>query len=315
MRRFILLFISIAIFALLLTACGSKEDAAAREETESIQIVATIFPEYDWVKQILGSNPANIQVTMLQRSGVDMHSYQPTPKDILKISSCDLLIYVGGESDEWIQDALVKEGNEDRIALKLLDVPDIQLREEEDAQPDEHVWLSLRNAASLCEAIEEAIAGIDPENRDVYAANLRAFQDQLRALDGEYAQVTASAPVKTLVFGDRFPFRYMTEDYGLTYYAAFDGCSAETEASFETIRFLAKKVDELGLPCVMTIDGSDRSVAETIIRSTKSKDQRILTLNSMQSVTEDDAKAGRSYLEIMRENRAVLREALAGNAD
>lgn len=310
---------------LLLAACGGKGTQGADAENGKIRIVATIFPEYDWVMKILGDNPAGAEVTLLLDQGVDLHSYQPTVNDIMKITDCDLFIYVGGESDAWVEDALKEAVNPDMRTVNLLDVlgsaakveelsEGMQGEEEEEeageTEYDEHVWLSLKNSALLCSAIEEALSAIDPANADTYRKNLTAYQDALDALDKQYAQTVAASETKTLLFGDRFPFRYLTDDYGLTYYAAFAGCAAETEASFETITFLAKKVDELSLPAVLIIDGSDGKIAETIISNTTDKSAKILTLDSMQSVSSKDLAAGADYLSIMEQDLAVLREAL-----
>ena len=164
--------------------------------------------------------------------------------------------------------------------------------EEEGPEYDEHVWLSLGNAAYLVDKIAKAICKVDMDNAVVYTENAKAYVEKLNALDASYKAAVDAASVKTLLFGDRFPFRYLTDDYDLKYYAAFVGCSAETEASFETIAFLAKKVDECSLKAVMTIEGTDRRIAETIVQNTASKDQKILTLDSMQSVTSADVKKG-----------------------
>ena len=175
---------------------------------------------------------------------------------------------------------------------------------------DEHVWLSLRNASALADVIADALAEADSANAGTYRTNAAAYQEKLAALDGEYSKAVEEGATHTLLFGDRFPFRYMTDDYGLDYYAAFVGCSAETEASFETIAFLSGKVDELGLKNIMTIEGADHSLAESIINNTKGKDQTILTLDSMQSTTAEDAAAGADYLSIMEDNLEVLRQAV-----
>lgn len=303
-----------------LCACGGAEEKAG-EDDGTLHIVTTIFPEYDWVRNILGENPGNAEVTLLLDSGVDPHSFQATTKDILDVSTCDLFIYVGGESDTWAEDALAEAVNPDMVVVNLLEVlgdqakaeertEGMQGRAEEEPELDEHVWLSLRNAEVLCRAIEEGIAEIDPEHADIYEENLEAYLGKLDDLDQEYIQAVSDAPVKTVLFGDRFPFRYLTDDYGLSYYAAFPGCSAETEASFQTIRFLAGKLDELRLPCVLTIEGSDKKIAETIIQNTESQNQEILGLNSMQSVTLEEAEEGASYIGIMKENLATLQQAL-----
>ena len=188
--------------------------------------------------------------------------------------------------------------------------PEKKEEEEEEPEYDEHIWLSLNNASVLCERLADAIKEMDPEHAEVYETNASAYRQKLTELDDEYRSEISECPQKTVLFGDRFPFRYLTEDYGLDYYAAFAGCSAETEASFETISFLSGKADELGLGCVLTIEGSDQRIAETIVQNTKEKDQKILTMDSMQSTTAKDAEKGISYLSIMESNKEVLREAL-----
>lgn len=308
-------------------AAKSPAESAAEGRQEPLRIVTTIFPEYDWVRNLLGDRAANAQVTMLLDNSIDLHSYQPTAADILRIAECDLFIYVGGESDDWVEDALEQAVNKDMVALNMLEalgdaarqeefVEGMQAEEEEEEdgeeepELDEHVWLSLRNASTLCEAISGALCRIDPAGADVYTANLTAYEERLRALDAEYEKAAAEAEIRTVLFGDRFPFRYMMDDYGLDYYAAFAGCSAETEASFETVLFLAGKVDELSLHSVMTIEGGDHRIAETIVQNTGSKDQQILEMDSMQSTTSKDVQEGADYVSIMEKNLEALRDAL-----
>ena len=329
-----------------LSACSSGSGQSGAD-TGRLKIVTTIFPEYDWVMNILGTNPANAEVTMLLDNGVDLHSFQPTVDDILKIASCDLFIYVGGESDEWVDDALRETAGKNTVVINLLDILGDSVKEEEvvegmqeedhdhneedgdhhdhgsneedadhhdhseeEPEYDEHVWLSLRNAAVLVNSISEALQKIDSANAAVYKGNTDVYLEKLALLDKEYKSAVSAASLHTLLFGDRFPFRYLVDDYGLDYYAAFAGCSAETEASFETITFLAKKLDELSLPAVLTIEGTDHKIAETIIANTQKKDQRILTMDSMQSVTSKDAANGTTYLSIMEKNLSILKEAL-----
>ena len=316
----------------LLSACGNGAAGppAPGASDPSIRIVATIFPEYDWIKNILGEDPAGAEVTLLLDSGVDPHSYQPTADDILKISDCDLFLYVGGESDAWVEDALKEAVNKEMIAVNLLEalgdaameeehVEGMQEEEHEHGEEeehadesglDEHVWLSLKNASVLCGKITEALCRIDSDHADVYKKNLAAYQEKLEALDAEYQASVDAAAVHTLLFADRFPFRYMTEDYDLDYYAAFDGCAAETEASFETMAFLANKTDELSLHTILTIEGSDQRIAETVRSSTQKKDQQILTMDSMQGTTKGDVEGGATYLGAMEKNLDVLKEAL-----
>ena len=302
-----------------------KAGAEDKTDGDKLQIVAAIFPIYDWVQNILGENPGNAEVTMLLDNGVDLHSYQPSADDIMQISACDIFIYVGGESDKWVEDALKEAVNEDMVVINLLDILGDQVKEEElvdgmegeeeeseeeEPEYDEHVWLSLRNARVLTDHIAGVIAEADASNADTYLSNAEVYEEKLASLDEEYQQAVSAAEKDTLLFGDRFPFRYMADDYGLTYFAAFPGCSAETEASFETIVFLADKVNELSLSSILTIEGTDHKSAETIRESTASRDQQILTMNSMQSTTLEDAEGGTSYLSIMEDNLEVLKEAL-----
>ena len=321
-----------ALLALLmlvgtLAGCGKQNDT---NKTDKLSIVTTIFPEYDWVRAVLGDKADNAEVTMLLDNGVDLHSYQPTADDIVKISDCDLFIYVGGESDEWVEDALRNAANRNMKVINLLEVLGDSVKTEEivegmqeeehehedaeehehEEEADEHVWLSLKNAKMLVRVISKALQELDPNNKDIYAANADAYVKKLSALDAEYQAAVDAASNKTILFGDRFPFRYLVDDYGLRYYAAFVGCSAETEAGFETISFLAKRVDEWKLPCVLTIEGAQHKIAETVVRNTTAKNQRVLTMDSMQSTTSKDVKNGTTYLSVMEKNLSVLKEAL-----
>lgn len=335
MKKITVLLLALFMLVSALAGCGKQNDT---NQTDKLSIVTTIFPEYDWVREILGDKADNAEITMLLDNGVDLHSYQPTADDIVKISDCDLFIYVGGESDEWVEDALRNAANGNMKVINLLEVlgdsvkteeivegmqeeehehEDVEEHEHEDAEEheheeeaDEHVWLSLKNAKMLVRVISKALQELDPDSKDIYAANADAYVKKLSALDAEYQTAVDAASNKTILFGDRFPFRYLVDDYGLRYYAAFVGCSAETEAGFETISFLAKRVDELKLPCVLTIEGAQHKIAETVVRNTTAKNQRVLTMDSMQSTTTQDVKNGTTYLSVMEKNLSVLKEAL-----
>ena len=325
------------LFASLLMCAGLSACNTPTSNNDKLEIVTTIFPEYDWTREILGKNPANAEVTMLLDNGIDLHSYQPSAQDLIKISDCDLFIYVGGESDEWVERALDQATNKNMVVVNLLESlgdkvkeeevkegmqeedehdhdheegEDHDHKEEEEKEYDEHVWLSLKNAASICETIEKAIEKIDPTNAKTYQDNLAAYKTKLNALDADCKKAVDDSTIKTLVFGDRFPFRYMVDDYGLDYYAAFVGCSAETEASFDTVIFLAGKIDELGLHAVLTIEGNDHRIAETVVANTTAKNQKILTMDSLQSTTSADVKNGVNYLSVMNNNLDTLKEAL-----
>ena len=343
--------------------------------SDKIKIVTTIFPEYEWVMEILGEEASHIQVSMLMDNGVDMHSFQPSVKDIVEISSCDLFLYVGGESDSWVKDALGEARNENMVVLNLLESLGEKAKEEERVEGmqeatgnedtassdstgaystenseasdstnahatenlenlditnayvtensendsektessgefDEHIWLSLKNAEFFCDKISDALQQLDPEHADRYRKNAEAYKEKLGELDAGYEEAVENASLDTLVFASRFPFRYLVEDYGLQYYAAFSGCEAETEASFDTIIFLAEKADELGVPAILTIDGDDPKIAETVRDNTKEKSQQILVMDSMQSTTSEDLKNGNTYLSIMEKNLGILIAAL-----
>lgn len=332
MKKITALLLALFVLVGALAGCGKQNDT---NKTDKLSIVTTIFPEYDWVREILGDKADNAEIAMLLDNGVDLHSYQPTADDIVKISDCDLFIYVGGESDGWVEDALRNAANRNMKVINLLEILGDSVKTEEivegmqeehehedahahddaeehehEEETDEHVWLSLKNAKMLVRVISKALQELDPDNKDIYAANADAYVKKLSALDAEYQAAVDAASNKTILFGDRFPFRYLVDDYGLRYYAAFVGCSAETEAGFETISFLAKRVDEWKLPCVLTIEGAQHKIAETVVRNTTAKNQKVLTMDSMQSTTTQDVKNGTTYLSVMEKNLSVLKEAL-----
>ena len=309
-------FIILSALALLLSGCAQPQSA------KKLQVVAAIFPEYDWVRQIVGDDDS-VELTLLVDDGVDPHSFQPAVFDMVTAANCDLLIYGGGESDQWL--TKLEATNPNREALVLLPLLGAQAHREEvvegmeaheegeaedDAEMDEHVWLSLRNASLFCQAITDALCRLNPGKADTYRANLAAYQQQLDALDKDYRSTIDASPNRTIVVCDRFPFRYLVEDYGLSYYAAFPGCSAETGASFETVVFLSNKVKELNLSALLVTESSDGRMAKTVAQNAGSPDMPVLTLNSMQSVSGESAKS-LDYLTVMSENLRVLKQALA----
>lgn len=528
-RKKSLTALSLITAALTLTSCGAnssastKDDSSKSDSSKRLSIVCTIFPEYDWVREIMGDHVADADITYLLDSGTDLHNYQPTAEDIMKISTCDLFIHVGGESDQWVEDALSGSVNKDMKIIDLMetlgdkkkveelkegmqddehdhehehshehngdfedsDVKDRTLSEfdgswqstypllldgsldevweykaenddtmteedykkkyttaydtdvvtinikaptieyvtadktikadydysgyyirtkddgsrqvrykfektsgdddaakyivfsdhniepsepehfhlysgnegfdtlveegthfptyypsalsaedivdemtggheekhdkdheghdedEEEEEYDEHVWLSLRNAKLICTEIANTLAEVDAANAEDYKTNLNNYTSELDALDKEFSDISDTAKNKTLIFGDRFPFRYLVDDYGIDYYAAFIGCSAESEASFETISFLAGKLDELGCDTIFTIENSDKSIAESIIRNSKNKDCEIAELNSVQSVSANEISSGVTYLSLMKQNYEVLKKYFA----
>lgn len=313
----------------VLVGCGKAP--AGGNASGKKTVLCTTFPQYDWARQVIGDANGNVELELLVKDGVDMHSYQPTVADVAKVGASDLFVYVGGESDTWVADALKNATNPNIKTIDLLKELGSGVREEElvegmqaetheahdehghDAAPeyDEHVWLSLKNADRYVGLIADALAELDPANAETFKANAQAYRAKLAELDGKYQAAVDAAPKKTVLFGDRFPFRYLVDDYNITYYAAFQGCSAETEASFETVAFLASKLDELGLGTVLVIDGSDQQLAKTIIQTTKDKNQQIRIVDSLQSVSEDDMAKGRTYLGAMEGNLEVFKQAMA----
>ena len=313
MKRIIVLLLSALMVLSVLSGCDNKKN----NNDNKLKVVTTIFPIYDWVREVLGDVDADVEV--LLNNGVDLHSYQPTVDDIAKINNADVFMYVGGESDGWVESVL--ESNKNVRVVNLLEVlgDSVKLEEElegvehdhehdheDEEEYDEHVWLSLRNAKKCVEAIKEVLCQLDSSNQEIYESNAEEYIEKLEMLDAKYEDVVDKSKNYTLVFGDRFPFRYLVDDYNLNYYAAFVGCSTESEASFNTITFLAKKLDDLGLTSILTIEGNNHKIAETIVKNTENKNQEILTLNSMQgSILEGD-----TYLSIMENNLEVLKKAL-----
>ena len=344
--------LGVALSSLIVPFCASCN---TNNSGDKMSIVTTIFPEYDWVMNVLGEKKDNADVTLLLDNGIDLHSYQPTPKDIVTISKCDLFIYVGGESDEWVDDALKQAINKDMKVINLMETLGDAVKEEEviegmeghdhdheegedhdheegedheeehdheegeehdhdheegEVEYDEHVWLSVKNAEVIVKEIGKSLAAIDKDNASVYNANVTSYVNSLKELDKKYADAVKAGAKDTLLFADRFPFRYLVDDYNLKYYAAFVGCSAETEASFETIKFLAGKVDELGLNVILKIESSDGGIAKTVKDATTNKNQTIMTMDSLQSASTKEYKAGRNYLSVMEQNLTVLKEAV-----
>lgn len=375
MKKFAAFAMFVLATALTFVACSAESNEKAPAQ-KKVSIVATIYPQYDWLKNVLGDRLDAVNLKLLIKNGTDLHSYKPSAQDIAAIASADMVVYVGGESDEWIEKALNATPKEGRVQVNLMEALGDRVKEEEvvegmqgeeehehhhehgdpsatsgtedhhehaeehehhehaeahedhdhhehaeehedghhhheEAENDEHVWLSLKNAEILVRNLAEALAKLDTAHASEYHMNAALYIAKISALDAQYRAATDSASLKTILFGDRFPFRYLVDDYGIKYFAAFVGCSAESEASFETVAFLAGKMDSLALPAIFTIDGSNGKIARAILdASKKSKDALVLTLNSMQSVTDDQMKSGVDYLSIMQDNLEVLKKAI-----
>ncbi len=304
--------------AVLLTGCG----ASSSKDDGRIDIVCTVFPAYDWTRHVTGDNPG-VNVSYLLESGSDLHNFQPTADDIIKISDCDIFVYVGGESDTWVEDALSNARNKDMIVINLLDVLSGSLKEEEikegmqehedkahddETEYDEHIWLSLNNAERCVSEISRQLGIADKENAQAYTDNAAKYNTQLQLFDRSFHTLFDEKDA-VMIFGDRFPFRYFTEDYGIDYYAAFTGCSADTDASFETIAFLAGKADEINADTIFAIEGSDCSIADAVVENTAGKSAEIAVLNSIQSVSRKQIEDGVTYLSVMENNYQILKEA------
>lgn len=299
----------IASLLLALSFSSCREKSAEAAKPGKINVVATIFPLYDWART-LASGGEKVKVEMLLKNGVDPHSFQPTTGDIVRVSTADILIYVGGEDDKWVGDALKNAANDKMIVINLMDALKGFVKEEQtaegaqDSAPDEHLWLSLNNAIAASNEIARALMEKDEANTQIYMANLVAFVQSVAALKTEYSGSFAD---RTIIVCDRFPFRYLADEFGIRYYAAFTGCSAETEASFETIAFLSDKVRELAPASVFVTESADKKIARTVLSNADAASLPVITLNSMQSVTQKQADKGAAYLDIMRANLEALR--------
>lgn len=319
MKKYIGIGLSIFMIMITVLGCGAKGGTAdGTDEGKKISVVTTIFPAYDWVKQVVGDNK-NVDITFLIDKGVDLHSYQASAEDIAKITDSDLFVFVGGESDDWARD-LIKENPNlkyismvDSIGESALEEETVEGMQEEEGEEeeegalDEHVWLSLKNAKTIVNAIAQDLAEVDPDDKASYEKNAADYVTKLDELDKEYKDTLSAFANKTIIVGDRFPFRYLVNEYGINYYAAFKGCDAGSEASFDTVAFLAKKMDELDMKNIFIIDGSTGDLAKTIVDNTKNKDAKVLVLDSMQSTKSSD---NANYIEIMKKNLEVLKSAL-----
>ena len=317
MKKILALLLALWIPAAVLSGCAPQDDSAA---SNKLNIVTTIFPAYDWVREILGDETDRAEITTLLDSGVDLHSYQPTVDDIVKISDCDLFLYVGGESDGWVDDALKNAPNKDRKVIRLLDVLGDSAKAEEtvegmqeeehdheEEELDEHVWTTPGNAAKICYALCDKLCELDPDNANEYMLNYEVYNAKLMELDIDIRTTVMNGARKTLVFADRFPMRYFTREYGLTYYAAYPGCASQTEPSAKTVAFLIDHVREENIPAVLYMEFSNEKMADVICEDTGCKK---LPFYSAHSITAQQFEDGVTYLDLMRMNIETLKEAL-----
>lgn len=321
MKKGIYQVILLAVCLFCLSGCGKEQKKETMEtgKQEQLNIVTTIFAPYDFARQIVGEKGT---VTMLEPPGGESHSYEPTPQDIISIENCDMFVYIGGESETWVED-LLKDIDTSKVkvvscmdfvtALEEETVEGMEAEKEEhedeegETEYDEHIWTSPENAIAIVKQLSECIQQLDQDNQEFYQQRTQSYLARLEQLDQSFQKVVDNAERKTVIFGDRFPLRYFVEEYGLTYFAAFPGCAEDTEPSAATITFLVDKVKEENIPVVFHIELSNEKIADTICESTGA--EKVL-FHSCHNISKDDFSAGVTYLELMEQNVSALEKAL-----
>ncbi len=317
MKKLIAAFAALILFILPLCACSGEK--TPDEDSGKLSIVCTNFAEYDFARQVAGDKA---EATMLIKPGAEGHTYEPTPQDIIKIKSSDIFMYVGGDSDEWVKSILDSVDTEKISLFRLMECTDVVSEEikegmqtpagedegeDGDEEMDEHVWTSPKNAILIVKKLCATLSQIDAENKESYEANAAAYVDELTKLDESIAEVVSTAKRKVIIVGDRFPFRYFCDEFGLDYYAAFPGCSTDTEANPATVSFLIDKVKHEKIPVVFHMELSNAQMASSICEATGAK---IEQLNAVHNVTVEDFNNGATYISLMEHNAEVLKEAL-----
>ncbi len=317
MKKIIISILLFAIFLLSFSGCAAPTD------NEKINIVCTLFPQYDWIKNIVG-NSERVDVTLLIQNGSDPHSYQPTAADIMTLSSCDMVVYIGAQSDLWVQEALDRANNTHTLRTALFEIEGITPREISSSSHshdehehkhdhgilDEHLWLSLKNVIKATEHLADKICELDPENADKYKANSEKYKAELLSLDADFAKATREAGEHPfMLFADRFPFVYLLSDYGVDFAAAFEGCTTDTDADFDTVLRLIKEANEHRISHIAVTESSDRSLAKTVASSANG-DIEIIVMNSLQGVTKKQLSEGVTYLSEMKKNLTAMKIAL-----
>lgn len=309
-KRKIYRIMSVIVAALtfcLFTACGNE----TADDSGRLKIIATLFPQYDFAKQITGDNA---DITLLLTPGSESHTYEPTPKDVSKIQQADVFLYIGGESEVWADEILESAQNKNLKIVRLMDyIEPVEEAHEDDGHEheevgyDEHIFTSLKNSLTLLDEICNAICEEDKENEELYRQNAAAYAEKISELDASFTDMVNSAERKTVVFGDRFPFAYFAKDYGLECHAAFSGCSSETEASSATISSLIDIVKKEEIPTVFYIEFSSQSIADKIAGASGAK---TALLHSCHNISKQDLEKGTSYVDLMTQNYQNLSEAL-----
>lgn len=314
--------LAVLVLLSVLSGCGPQVE----QDESKVQVVSTLFPYYDFARQIGGDR---VEVTLLLSPGRESHSFEPTPLDVIRISEADVFLYNGGEGEVWVDETMDAYDAPDQVVCRMMDYVDVLEEElvegmeaegghdhdheghEEDSDEieyDEHIWTSPVNAKLLAQAVCDALTKADPEGADYYAANLAAYEEDLTELDAAFRQVVAEGKRDILVFGDRFPLLYFCKTYGLRYRAAFQGCSSDTEPSVKTLAYLIDKVNEEHIPVVYHLELSSEAITNVICESTGAKS---LQFHSCHNLSREDFEQGATYLSLMWQNVEALKEGLA----
>lgn len=316
MKKFtrITALLTAAATALCLCSCTSQNDTDNRDSGK-LKIISTVFPPYDLAKQIAGDNA---DISILLPPGSESHTYEPTAKEILEIQNCDIFLYIGGENEQWAEKIISSNKSDSVKTVKLIDcvktLEEADLHEEEhheehSHEADEHIWTSPKNEQLMLTAVYDAICEADPENKAVYTKNKDSYNEQLSELDKAYKEAIGNAKNKTIIIADKFPFRYLAEEYGLDCYAAFSSCSDESEPSAAAMTSLISKIKELKIPVVYYLEFSSTKIADTLCSETGASS---LMLHSCHNVSKEDLEKGISYVDLMKQNLENLKTALNG---
>lgn len=282
------------------------------DTSDKVNIVCSIFPEYDWARNILGDDDDATTLTLLEKNGVDLHSYLPSSTDLSTVANCNLLVYTGGKSDTWITDILNNSSNTNQTVINLMEVLKAQLKKDgpDATEYDEHLWLSIKNAKIICNYFTETLCELLPDSADRYQSRLADYMKKLDAMDLSLQGVVQASQNKTLIICDRFPFRYLAEDYGIQYCAPFSNCAGQREPGAEAIDLLSETLVKLNSSAVIVLENSDKKIAKTVIGNAKKPNCDTLTMDSMQSVTLRQAFAGVTYISQMQKNLESIQKAL-----
>lgn len=310
---------ALLISAFVLTGCGDTSLQKTPKD-DRLLIVATIFPAYDFARSVGGERA---EVYQLLKSGAESHTYEPTPADMVMISKCDVFIYAGGASDSWIESIIESIDMSGKVVISMLDCVETleeeekegmneggvlaELLGEEEEELDEHVWTSPKNAIDISRAIANGLTEADPAGEEVYLSNFYQYESELNKLDASYRNLMAGAKRNTIVVADRFPFRYLCQEYGIDYYAVFPGCSDDAEITAKSLVYICDRVREENIPVVFHIEFSNEKIADSVCEVTNAKK---LLLHSCHNVSNKEIEGGATYISLMYNNLEALSEAL-----